>query len=73
MVIESLNFNKPELSRKLNRIIKNFGLKLFKNKLKELSLIKGFKVEELNPAYTSQECNSCGYVDEKNRKTIYEF
>lgn len=73
VVIESLNFNKPELSRKLNRIIKNFGLKIFNDKLNELSLIKGFKVEELNPAYSSQECNECHYVDEKNRKTQSEF
>lgn len=73
VVIENLSFDKPELSKKLNRIIKNFGLKLFKNKLKELSLIKGFKIEELNPAYSSQECSSCGYVDKNNRKTQSKF
>ena len=73
VVIENLSFDKPELSRKLNRIIKNFGLKLFKNKLKELSLIKGFKIEELNPAYSSQECSECGYVDKNNRKTQSKF
>lgn len=73
VIIESLNFDKPELSKKLNRIIKNFGLKFFINKLKELSLIKGFKIEELNPAYSSQECSDCGYVDKNNRKTQSKF
>ena len=28
---------------------------------------------EINPAYTSQECSSCGYVDERNRKNTQEF
>lgn len=69
VVIEGLNFNNPDLSKRLNRIIKNFGQKLFKDKLKELSVKYGFNVIELNPAYSSQECNVCGYVDSKNRNT----
>ncbi|MFN4307050.1 zinc ribbon domain-containing protein, partial [Sulfurihydrogenibium azorense] len=28
---------------------------------------------EINPAYTSQTCSSCGYVDVKNRKNTQEF
>ena len=38
-----------------------------------MSLIKGFKIEELNPAYSSQECSECGYVDKNNRKTQSKF
>ena len=68
VVIEKLNFNLPELSRKLNRMIKNFGLNVFKNKLNELSKKYSFEVVELNPAYSSQECRVCGYVDKNNRK-----
>ena len=33
----------------------------------------GIEVIEINPAYTSQECSSCGYVDERNRKNTQEF
>ena len=73
VIIENLNFSSPELSRRLNRIIQNFGLNIFKNKLEELSKLNGFKVVELNPAYTSQECANCGYVDKSNRLTQSQF
>jgi len=33
----------------------------------------GIEIIEINPAYTSQECSSCGYVDERNRKNTQEF
>jgi ribosomal protein L37AE/L43A len=56
-----------------NRIIQNFGLKLYKAKLEELSIYNGFKIEELNPAYTSQECSECGYVDSNNRSSQSMF
>lgn len=69
IIIEKLHFTRPELSKRLNRIIQNFGLTLFKDKLNELSLFKGFTIEELNPAYSSQECKNCSYVDINNRKT----
>ena len=69
VVIEKLRFSSPNLSKRLNRIIQNFGYKLFKEKLSDLSLFYGFEIEELNPAYTSQECSTCGYVDERNRPT----
>lgn len=68
VVIEKLNFIRPELSKRLNRMIKNFGLNVFKNKLQELSNQYSFEVVELNPAYSSQECRVCGYVDKNNRK-----
>ena len=38
-------------------------------KLDELSLFYGFTVQELNPAYTSQKCSECGYLDKNNRST----
>lgn len=61
------------MSRRLNRIIQNFGLNIFKNKLEELSKLNGFEIVELNPAYTSQECVNCGYVDKNNRQSQSEF
>lgn len=27
----------------------------------------GIEVVEVNPAYSSQECSSCGYIDKRNR------
>jgi IS605 OrfB family transposase len=34
---------------------------------------KGIQVVHVNPAYTSQQCSKCGYVDKKNRKTQVSF
>jgi putative transposase len=73
VVIEKLRFSSPELSKRLNRIIQNFGYSLFKSKLEELSLFYGYEIVELNPAYTSQECSNCGYVAKNNRKSQSEF
>lgn len=67
IIVEKLHFNHPQLSSRLNRIIKNFGLGIFKNKLSDLSLLYGFEIKELNPAYSSQECENCGYVSPNNR------
>jgi putative transposase len=38
-----------------------------------LQELYGIEVIEINPAYTSQECSSCGYIDKKNRKDTQEF
>jgi putative transposase len=34
---------------------------------------KGIQVVYVNPAYTSQQCSKCNYVDKKNRKTQANF
>lgn len=67
VVIESLDFRSPTLSRRLKRLVQNFGRRVFKEAIKSYSEQYGFTVTEVNPAYTSQTCNACGYVDEKNR------
>ena len=66
--VERLNFSSPKLSKRMNRILKNFGKGILTKKLESLTEEYGIEVKEINPAYTSQECSSCGYVDKKNRK-----
>ncbi|MCS6875800.1 MAG: zinc ribbon domain-containing protein [Aquificaceae bacterium] len=39
------------------------------SKLKELQEEYGIEVVCVNPAYTSQACIECGYVDNENRKS----
>ena len=39
------------------------------NKAKE----KGIEVKFINPAYTSQRCSCCGYIDQQNRETQKSF
>jgi len=73
IIIERLDFRSPELSKRLNRLIQRFGKKYIKQKLERLQQLYGIEIIEINPAYTSQECSSCGYVDERNRKNTQEF
>ena len=39
-----------------------------KDRLAFKALAKGFSHQQVNPAYTSQTCFPCGFVDSKNRK-----
>ena len=74
IVVEMLDFRSPDLSKRLNRLVQNFGKKYIKQKLERLQQLYGIEIIEINPAYTSQECSSCGYVeDERNRKNTQEF
>ena len=68
IVIERLDFRKPNLSKRLNRLVTNFGKSIIKAKLQSLSEAYGIQITEINPAYTSQECSVCGYVDKNNRQ-----
>ena len=67
LVLERLDFRNPALSSRLNRIIQNCGRAVIRAKLADLQDRFGVTSEEVNPAYTSQTCSCCGYVDRRNR------
>ena len=67
IIMENLNFQNCSLSKKMNRLLSNFGLGVINTKLQSLKDSLGIKITKVNPAYTSQECSSCGYVDHRNR------
>lgn len=73
IVTELLDFQSPGLSRRLNRLIGKFGKGCFEAKLKDLEERFGIELVKVNPAYSSQQCNSCGYVDKRNRKEQRTF
>lgn len=73
IVVERLNFQSQRLSKRLNRLIGNFGKSIVKTKLNDFSEKYGITIEEVNPAYTSQTCSSCGYVAKKNRRSQSAF
>lgn len=73
IVVERLDFRMPGLSGRLNRIITNCGRGVFAAKLADLAEKFGITVAEVNPAYTSQECDQCGFVDRGNRPSQSEF
>jgi len=73
IVIERLNFQSPKLSKKMNRILQTFGKGIIRDKLNKIKEEFNIKIEEVNPAYTSQTCSKCGYVSYKNRKSQSVF
>ena len=73
IVVERLNFTSPKLSKKLNRMISNFGKRIIEEKFESIKERYGIIITQINPAYTSQECSRCGYVEKKNRKSQETF
>ncbi len=73
IIVERLNFTSPKLSKKLNRMLSNFGKRAIEEKFKSLKERYNIEITEINPAYTSQTCSKCGYVDKKNRKSQEVF
>lgn len=74
IVIEDTDFYRsPKLSRRLNRLVSNFGRGIFTAKLAEFERRYGITIERRPCAYTSQQCASCGYVDKRNRTTQSRF
>jgi len=68
IVVENLNFQNSHLSKKMNRILRRCGIGAVKKKLKTLEEELDIEVIYVNPAYSSQECPHCHYIDKKNRK-----
>ena len=73
IVVENLNFQNSSLSPQLNRLLNRFGMRLIKQKLNDFEERFGINITYVNPAYTSQTCSSCRYVDKRNRKTQEKF
>lgn len=69
LVVEHLDFRSPTLSRRMNRLVSSCGRKTIAAKLADLTDRFAIIVVEVNPAYTSQTCSCCGYVDQRNRTT----
>jgi putative transposase len=70
VVIEALTLSaQPSvLSKKMNRLVRCMGAGILKDALTQKAQLQGFKLVEVNPAYTSQECSSCGFISRANRK-----
>jgi putative transposase len=68
IAVEKLDFRGMGLSRKLNRILSNCGRSTVEKKLTDLAERYGIEIHEVEPAFTSQTCSCCGYVDKAQRK-----
>jgi len=73
IVLEALDFRHSQLSRRMNRILRNFGRGIVKEKLKAFSEKYGIKTTQAPAAYTSQECPNCHHAEKANREKRDEF
>ncbi|WP_340695953.1 transposase [Hydrogenobacter thermophilus] len=62
-----------EYPKAVKKVVARYGYGELKKKLQEIREEYGIEVIEVNPAYSSQTCSSCGYVDKENRKTQEKF
>ena len=54
-------------------MLSNFGKRIIEEKFKSINEKYGIVITEVNPAYTSQTCSKCGYIEKKNRKSQETF
>lgn len=67
LYLETLNFQSPGMSARMNRLIQNCGRSVLRTKLAAISQEFGIEATEVASAYTSQACSCCGYTDKRNR------
>ena len=67
ITVERLDFRFGGLSKKLNRIVQRAGRRAFKEKLHSITQTHGIEINEVNPAYTSQQCSGCGHIARQSR------
>ena len=73
IVLERLDFRHSKLNKTMNRILRKCGRSVVKSKISMLEKDYGIKVVEVNPAYSSQECQRCGFVHKTNRNNRDKF
>jgi putative transposase len=74
VVLEKLNIKGMKFkSKRMNRILKASKIGFALDKLKEKLDYKHIRYTSVPAAYSSQECNECGYVHKDNRLTQEKF
>ena len=69
LVVENLKFiSFKNLGRRTNRLINTWSKGILRAALEKGATKNGVLLEEINAAFTSQQCRHCFYVDRKNRK-----
>lgn len=52
----------------MNRLVRRMGTGVIQHSLTMKSEEQGFRLVQVNPAYTSQECHACSFIGRANRK-----
>jgi len=64
---------KSKLSKKMRRLLNNCGISKISKRIAIKQKRLGFRIVEVNRAYTSQECPICHNIDKENRKDQAHF
>ncbi|MGH9837417.1 MAG: zinc ribbon domain-containing protein [Blastocatellia bacterium] len=68
VIVEKLDIRGQAKSRDMSRRVSYWHRSTLKERFEFKASAKGFRREQINPAYTSQMCPICGYLDQANRK-----
>ena len=70
LVVENLNFNSwsKKLPKKVKRYFSSWLKGLLRKRIEYKAKVNSVHLVIVNPAYSSQVCPRCGYLDSKNRK-----
>jgi len=71
-VVERLLFKgKKGRSKEFRRRNTNWAYNHLSSKLKEIGKLEGFQLIRVNPAYSSQMCPVCGFINKANRQGMW--
>jgi putative transposase len=68
IVTEKLDFRGKGPSKEISRRVSQWRRSTLKERFEFKASAAGCRREQVNPAYTSQTCPECGYLDKTNRK-----
>ena len=67
VITERLDMRGKAKSKNMSRWVSNWHRTTLKDRMQFLALVEGFHHKQVNPAYTSQMCPTCGFVHRDNR------
>jgi IS605 OrfB family transposase len=68
IITEKLDFRGKAKSKDISRRVSYWHRSTLKDRFEFKASAAGCRREQINPAYTSQTCPQCGYLDKANRK-----
>ena len=68
IVTEKLDVRGPARSKDISRRVSYWHRRTLKERIEFKASVAGCDRKQINPAYTSQTCPTCGYLDKANRQ-----
>ena len=67
VITERLDIRGKAKSKNMSRLVSNWHRTTLKERMQFMALVECFHHKQVNPAYTSQMCPTCGFVHRDNR------